>query len=409
MRFPAHVLAAALLPAIIGNPVHAQWLQGADEAARVSLRPVCADPKEREKLVAKMIAEGYEQRHRGQGASRWDLDLTCEQIELPMNPLHDTADPADTATNRDVINHAHWSPDGKLIVTAGGDKTVRIWDVATGKTVKLIDVATLPASKPAPVPGLVVAARFLDGGRSIVVVADGHPIRIFDLATGNATNEIPHPDPIWLRIATSASGLVMFEERGDIVAYDVKAKSGRYRIPASRDGRFAISDSAGLLAIAVPGERGHVRVQGFELETGKSLWSFDVKTTTDRDNMPGTVALSRDGRLLAVDIRELVVVYDLANKKPVTRIPHPYYSGMSLSFTADSKAIIWGRTHAMLTDIATGKRIRPFGPFSDLLHAADVSPDGKYLVTGHLLRSDGRIWEIDTGTFYRRLGKDVMR
>ena len=40
---------------------------------------------------------------------------------------------------------------------------------------------------------------------------------------------------------------------------------------------------------------------------------------------------------------------------------------------------------------------------------ARLSPDGKYLVTGHMLRSDGRIWEIDTGTFYRRLGKDVMR
>jgi WD40 repeat protein len=409
MRFPALVLAAALLPAIIGNPAHAQWLQGADEAARVSLRPVCADPNVREKLVAKMIAEGYDRGNRGQGAAKWDLDLTCEQIELPMNPVHDTADPADTATHRDVINDAHWSPDGKLIVTAGGDKTVRIWDVATGRTVKLIDVATLPASKPAPVPGLVVAARFLDGGRSIVVAADGHPIRIFDLATGIAANEIPHPDPNWLRIATSANGLVMFEERGDIVAYDAKAKSERYRIPASRDGRVAISDGAGLLAIALPGERGHIRVQGFELETGKSVWSFDVKTTSDRDNMPGTIALSRDGRLLAVDIRELVLVYDVASKKPVTRIPHPYYSGMSLSFTADGKAIIWGRTHAMLTDIATGKRIRPFGPFSDLLHAADVSPDGKYLVTGHLLRSDGRIWEIGTGTFYRRLGKDVMR
>jgi hypothetical protein len=230
MRFPALAIAAALLPAMIGNSVHAQWLEGADEAARVSLRPVCADPMVREKLVAKLIAEGYDREHRGQGAAKWDLDLTCEQIELPMNPAHDTVDPADTATHRDVINDAHWSPDGKLIVTAGGDKTVRIWDVATGKTVKLIDVATLPASKPVPVPGQVVAARFLDGGRSIVVTADGHPIRIFDLATGIAVNEIPHPDPNWLRIATSANGLVMFEERGDIVAYDARAKSERYRI-----------------------------------------------------------------------------------------------------------------------------------------------------------------------------------
>lgn len=397
MRFPVYVLAAPFLAAIIGNPAHAQWLQGADEAARISLRPVCADPKEREKLVAKMIAEEGDKR--GHGSPKWDIDLTCEQIELPTSPVHDTADPADAATHRDVINDAHWSPDGKFVVTAGRDATVRIWDVATGKTVKRIDVAGLPASKQTSVPGLVVAARFLDGGSSIVVVAEGHPIRIFDVATGGATSEIPYqnPDPTWLRIATSANGLVILggDGEGDIVAYDVKTKSERYRIPGSHDGRFALSDSAGLLATALPSERGHVRVRGFELETGKSVWSFDVKTTADRDNTPGTIALSRDGRLLAVDIRELVVVYDVANKKPVTRIPHPYYSRMSLNFTADGTAIIWGRTHAMLNDIATGKRIRPFGPFSDLLQTADVSPDGKYLVTGHILRSDSRIWEID--------------
>jgi len=82
--------------------------------------------------------------------------------------------------------------------------------------------------------------------------------------------------------------------------------------------------------------------------------------------------------------------------------------GRNLNFTAGGKAIIGGVTHAMLTDLASGKRIHQFGPFNDNFHAADVSPDGKYLVTGHL-GSHVRIWEIETGTFYRRLGKNVSR
>ena len=52
------------------------------------------------------------------------------------------------------------------------------------------------------------------------------------------------------------------------------------------------------------------------------------------------------------------------------------------------------------------KRVHHFGPFQDLLHSTDVSPDGKYLVTGHM-GSDGRIWEIATGKLFRRLGKNV--
>lgn len=412
MQIRAVLLAASLLPAIIALPAHAAPPAVVEEAAKALLRPICVDPKLRELTVAKMIEQGgeYEQR-----SAKWEFDITCEQIDLPTAPLHETADPADDATHRDWIYDANWSPDGKFIVTAGRDKTVRIWDVATGKTVKVIDVAALPPAKPADSQGMVRSARFFDGGKSIVVAADGHPIRIFDVATGEAIGEIPyqHPDPKWDMppfIATSASGLVILGGYGgDIVAYDAKAKSERYRAPGAPGDYpyFAISDAGALLAIALPGQGGNVRVRVVELETGKPVWSFDAKAATDHDNHPGSIALSRDGRLLAVDVDELVLVYDVANKKLVSRIPaHPYFAGHNLTFSADGKAVIGGVTHAMMTDLSTGKRIRHFGPFGDNFHAADVSPDGKYLVTGHF-GSDGRIWEIDTGAFFRRLGKDV--
>jgi WD40 repeat protein len=401
---------AALLPAA----ADARDLSAVEsaEAAKALLGPVCADSGARTRFVAKMIAQGgeYEQR-----SAKWDLDISCEQVDLPVKPVHDTADPSDAATHRDWIYDARWSPDGKVIATAGRDKTVRIWDVATGKTVRLIDVAALPASKPATGQGMVRHARFLDGGRSIVVAADGHPIRIFNVATGESIGEIPysHPDPTWEMppfIDTSAQGLVILGGYGgDIVAWDVNTKSERYRVPgvAREYPYFAIADDPALLAIALPGDGGHVRVQVLELGTGKPIWRFNAKTAVEYKNHPGSVALSRDGRLLAVDVDALVLVFDVANKKPVTRVPaHPYFSGRNLNFTADGKALIGGLTHAMLTDIASGKRIRQFGPFSDNFHAADVSPDGKYLVTGHI-GSDGRIWEVSTGTFYRRLGKDV--
>jgi WD40 repeat protein len=85
---------------------------------------------------------------------------------------------------------------------------------------------------------------------------------------------------------------------------------------------------------------------------------------------------------------------------------YPTFGSLQVAFTTDGKRLIAGLRHAQLWDITTGKRVHHFGPFGDLFHAVEVSPDGKYLVTGHM-GSDGRIWEIDTGTFFRRLGKNV--
>ena len=50
--------------------------------------------------------------------------------------------------------------------------------------------------------------------------------------------------------------------------------------------------------------------------------------------------------------------------------------------------------------------MRHFGPFRELCHSVDLSPDGRFAVTTSM-GSDLRIWEIATGTFYRRLGIDV--
>ena len=102
----------------------------------------------------------------------------------------------------------------------------------------------------------------------------------------------------------------------------------------------------------------------------------------------------------------LAFVYATADKQLIGKVViYPSFGGLQVAFTTDGKRLIAGVRHAQLWDIATGKRVHHFGPFDDLLHAIDVSPDGKYLVTGHI-GSDGRIWEIDTGTFFRRLGEE---
>jgi outer membrane protein assembly factor BamB len=277
--------------------------------------------------------------------------------------------------------------------------------------VRKIDITKFPPRMKADDSGLVRAARFLGDGRSLVVAADAHPVRIFNVETGEQVAEVPYtlPDPKWTSppsIATTASGLVVLGGYGgDLVVYDTKTKAERYHLPGvARDYPiFAVSETAGLLATTAPGKDRSVFIQLRKLETGEKVWEAEAKG----DVSAYAMAFSRDGKQLVAAVNGQAYVYATADKKLISKVEvYPTFGSLQVAFTADGKRLIAGLRHAQLWDITTGKRVHHFGPFGDLFHAVDVSPDGKYLVTGHM-GSDGRIWEIDTGTFFRRLGKNV--
>jgi WD40 repeat protein len=93
--------------------------------------------------------------------------------------------------HRDAVYSVAFSPDGKMIASGGVDKTIKLWDVATGAVVReLVD----PALKPAPGnpgeahPGAVYSVRFTTDGKQLVSAgqapkAHGH-VALWNVADG---------------------------------------------------------------------------------------------------------------------------------------------------------------------------------------------------------------------------------
>jgi WD40 repeat protein len=68
------------------------------------------------------------------------------------------------------VHSAQFSPDGQNIVSASGDRTVRVWSAATGECVHTLGHSSR-----------VRSAHFSSDGQSIVTADQDKTVRVWDL------------------------------------------------------------------------------------------------------------------------------------------------------------------------------------------------------------------------------------
>ena len=80
----------------------------------------------------------------------------------------------------DPVYAIAWSPDGKMLATAGFDNTVRLWDAATRKEIKKYDGHTK----------LVLAVAISPDGKHIVSGSQDNTAKIWDVPTSGPVEDV---------------------------------------------------------------------------------------------------------------------------------------------------------------------------------------------------------------------------
>ncbi|OGW30722.1 MAG: hypothetical protein A2X54_05255 [Nitrospirae bacterium GWF2_44_13] len=287
----------------------------------------------------------------------------------------------------DKVSSVAFSPDGRYALSGGWDKALKLWDIASGKEIRTFTGHRSWIASVAFSPDGKYALSGAGGG-----VDDDHTLKLWEVETGKEIRTFSgHTDKV-SSVAFSPNGRYVLSGSSDktLKLWDVATgkevktfEEGTkyvYSVSFSPDGRYALSGGGGDT------------LKLWDISTGKEIRQFAMERVIGGVD---SVVFSPDGKYALSGSWELIL-WEVATGKEIRTFKGHTASVSSVAFSPDGRYALSGSEDKtlILWEVATGKEIRTFSGHSIKVSSVAFSPNGVYAGG-----EDGilRLWDISTG------------
>lgn len=267
---------------------------------------------------------------------------------------------------REIMTVA-FSPDGKQLVTAGTDGSLRLWDLE-----KKAIAAKLKGAKE------VTCVRFLPDGKQLVVAEYYTFARLWDLEAKKAVKSVEFSNGLnHIAVAPDGKKAYLAGRDAAVFVWDLQAGDGG-ALPTLKS-----DDEVHSLSLSKDGKiLVHTDAKG-----GVYLWklpSGELVKQQKHGRLISVAALAPDEKTFATASQGGgVKLWNAATGEPVPEFANDAFDVRSLAWTSDGKAILIGDAAGKLKAVnpATGAVMKETEAHGDAVLSIMVSPDGTRTAT----------------------------
>ncbi|MEG5034226.1 protein kinase domain-containing protein [Microcoleus sp. AT3-D2] len=251
------------------------------------------------------------------------------------------------AQHSDAVGSVAFSPDGLMLASGSKDKTIQIWDLATGKSIR-----TFPGDS-----STIWSVAFDSNGTKLATGTGFWRVMLWDLKTGQVIRSLDHTASVW-SVALSPDGQLVASGSGDKTTKISDATTGRL-------------------------------IQSFPDHTD---FVYSVAFTPDGKSL---VSASKDKKITVVDVATGALLKTIEGHGDAVR---------SVAVSPDGKTIVSGSYDESIKiwNIETGDLIRSINGHSDDIVSVAISPDGKFIASGSKDKTI-KVWDFATGELLNTL------
>ncbi len=289
-----------------------------------------------------------------------------------------------------------FSPDGRwLAQTAGhGPASVRLWDTATGKLVR-----ELAGHVPRGNHGGARAAVFTPDSRTLLSAGEDRTVRFWDVETGKELARLEgagfplavSPDGKWLAAGSSNAD-------STVRLWDLATRKRVHAPAGHRAAVNTVAYSPDGTRLATGGRDETVRVWG--AATGKQLLCFKANQYD-----VGSVAFSPDGKRL-LSANNDVLLWDAATGKALGTVAKAVKAMPPLAVAGSGRPVLvrGGNDTVLWWDLENDKEVRRYAKHPCLVQALAVTADGKTLAAG-CNQGGLHLWDVASGRELRTIAQ----